>query len=358
MIRVFRLPLRVGAMVTLAACVVLVVLTLLPFEVGVVASVSGAAIIGLVAYLVVKRHLSDGLRKIERQLVAIRENNSVEVETVDGRLVDELAALSQVARQSGVAVQAEMEELKKIETYRRDFIGNVSHELKTPIFAIKGFSETLLGGALEDHSVNRSFVEKILRNAERLDNLGRDLSEISRIETGELKMEILPFSLSRTVVDVIESLEPRATEKRIVLKSVVSSDLPPALGDGERIRQVLVNLVDNAIKYSNSGGAVEVVVRAVDAHRIKVSVADNGIGVATDQVHRLTERFYRVDKSRSRSQGGTGLGLSIVKHILSAHGEKLQVCSTEGKGSTFGFALDAAPTDADDREVHDRHTAV
>jgi two-component system phosphate regulon sensor histidine kinase PhoR len=231
--------------------------------------------------------------------------------------------------------------MKKMETYRRDFIGNVSHELKTPIFAIKGFSETLLDGALEDSTVNRSFLEKIIRNTQRLENLARDLSEISRIETGELKMEIAPVRIDGLIREVIESLEPRAEQKQIVLKSVLPTGLPAAEADEERIRQVLINLIDNAIKYSNEGGRVEVVARFVEPSSIKISVVDDGIGVCPEHIPRLTERFYRVDKSRSRSQGGTGLGLSIVKHILGGHGKKLQVQSAEGNGSTFGFVLNA-----------------
>lgn len=337
-----------GLIVGTVGFVVFVVLTLFPADVKIPAAFLGSALIAFVTYLIVRRLVSDGLQNVERQLIAIREKDFESLKTASARKGDEFAELSRVARDAGNAVQAEMEELKKMETYRRDFIGNVSHELKTPIFAIKGFSETLLDGALADASVNRAFVEKILRNAERLDNLGRDLSEISRIETGELKMEIVPFSLTQTVDEVIESLEPRAAAKGIALKSIMPADLPRALGDGERIRQVLANLVDNAIKYSNSDGAVEVVVRAVDERTIKVSVVDNGIGVMADHVPRLTERFYRVDKSRSRSQGGTGLGLSIVKHILGAHGKKLQISSLEGRGSTFGFSLDTASVDADD----------
>jgi two-component system phosphate regulon sensor histidine kinase PhoR len=237
---------------------------------------------------------------------------------------------------------AEMDQMKRMESYRRDFIGNVSHELKTPIFAIKGFSETLLRGAINDAEVNRSFLEKILRNALRLENLARDLSEISRIETGELKMDIAPFRIDDLIREVIESLEPRAHQKHIDLECVLPEYLPETEADEERIRQVLINLIDNAIKYTNDGGRVEVVARFVEPASVKISVVDDGIGVSEEHIPRLTERFYRVDKSRSRSQGGTGLGLSIVKHILGAHGGRLQVKSADGQGSTFGFSLSTA----------------
>ncbi len=318
----------------------LVSLTVAPMPLWAIV-VSGLAM-GVGGYVVVYQLAVRRLRELERLLRAIEERSFDDVGGVSIEGGDELTRLGQLAKRSGASVMEEMEQMKKMESYRRDFIGNVSHELKTPIFAIKGFSETLLGGALEDPTVKRSFVEKILHNASRLENLARDLSEISRIETGELKMDISPFRIDLLIREVIETLEPRAGDKRIDLRYVVPMQLPLAMGDDERIRQVLVNLIDNAIKYSNEEGRVEVVARFVEPSAIKISVVDDGIGVMQEQIPRLTERFYRVDKSRSRSQGGTGLGLSIVKHILGAHGKKLKVQSTEGRGSTFGFSLDAA----------------
>jgi two-component system phosphate regulon sensor histidine kinase PhoR len=255
---------------------------------------------------------------------------------------DELNTLIWQVYRTGQKLENEIRELKRMENYRREFIGNVSHELKTPIFSVQGFTETLLDGALEDESVNRSFLEKIMRNVERLDNLARDLSAISRIETGELEMNMAPFDLGALIEEVTESLEMKAEEKNIHLRSQVPNGLPTARGDRERIRQVLVNLVDNAIKYNDADGHVEVVARHRADDEIKVSIVDDGIGVPPEHVARLTERFYRVDKSRSRNQGGTGLGLAIVKHILGAHDRELQVESTPGSGSTFGFTLAAA----------------
>ncbi len=344
MLRVFKLPFRAGLGVGLIAAVV----------VGVASAFTGfipgwmvaamSLLMGATGYLVVHFLVSTRLGELERSLKAIDRGSSDEgVIQLEGG--DELARLGQLVKGTSASVTKEMDRLKMMETYRRDFIGNVSHELATPIFAIKGFSETLLRGALEDQSVNRLFVEKILRNADRLENLARDLSEISRIETGELVMSIAPFLLDEVIAEVIELLEPRAAEKNVALRSLLAVVLPPALGDEERIRQVLTNLVDNAIKYSNAGGTVEVVARFVEPASIKVSIVDDGIGVGEEHIARLTERFYRVDKSRSRSQGGTGLGLSIVKHILGAHGKRLQIQSAEGKGSTFGFSIDAAVAD-------------
>ncbi len=324
------------------AAVLLGITSILVGPITLSAVLVSATMVGLVGYTVVRLLLVDRLRELERLLRAI-ESRTFDEEGdrhVDGG--DELTRLGQLARRSGASVMEEMDQMKKMEDYRRDFIGNVSHELKTPIFAIKGFSETLLGGALEDSSVNRSFLEKIFRNALRLENLARDLSEISRIETGELKMDIAPCRIDDLIREVIESLEPRAAQKEIVLQCILPDMLPKAEADDERIRQVLLNLIENAIKYSNDRGRIEVVARYVEPSSIKISVVDDGIGVSLEHIPRLTERFYRVDKSRSRSQGGTGLGLSIVKHILGAHGKKLHVRSVPGTGSTFGFVLDAA----------------
>jgi two-component system phosphate regulon sensor histidine kinase PhoR len=310
-LRVFKLPLRAGLGVGLIAAVVVGVASVFTAAVPgwIVAAMS--LLMGAAGYLVVRLLVSTRIGELERSLKAIDRGSSGEgvFHPAGG---DELERLGQLVKGTSASVTKEMDRLKMMETYRRDFIGNVSHELATPIFAIKGFSETLLGGALEDQSVNRSFVEKILRNAGRLENLARDLSEISRIETGELAMSIAPFPLHEVIAEVIELLEPRAAEKNVTLRSLLAVVLPPALGDEERIRQVFTNLVDNAIKYRNDGGTVEVVARFVAPASLKVSVVDAGIGVGQDH------------------------------HILGAHGKRLQIQSAEGKGSTFGFSIDAA----------------
>lgn len=252
---------------------------------------------------------------------------------------DELNDLVWQVYRTGIVLEQEMEDLRKTENYRKEFLGNVSHELKTPIFAIRGFAETLRDGAVDDEAVSRSFLDKILRNSDRLTNLVRDLGEISRIESGELTMVMSPFDLRAMVGEVVESLEPMARTQGVYLAAAIPDDLPPTIGDADRLRQVLVNLVDNAIKYNKSGGRIELVARHVPDGRVKLSIVDDGIGIEPEHIPRLTERFYRVDKSRSRTQGGTGLGLAIVKHILAAHDAQLIVESRPERGSTFGFSL-------------------
>ena len=256
---------------------------------------------------------------------------------------DELDALVWELYRTAQMSDREIDDMRKMESYRREFIGNVSHELKTPIFSIQGFAETLADGAVDDPDVNRTFLRKIIQNATRLDRLARDLSAIARLEQDEMEMQITRFNIGTLMHEVVETLEPKAQEQDITLRidGPEEEALPPVQGDRERIRQVLVNLTDNAIKYNEPGGYVALAARASD-DVVEVTVRDNGIGIPERHLSRLTERFYRVDKSRARHQGGSGLGLSIVKHILNAHDAHLQVRSKVGEGSTFTFVLPVA----------------
>ena len=256
---------------------------------------------------------------------------------------DELDALIHQVGRAGRTLQSEIERLEQVESYRREFLGDVSHELRTPIFAIVGFAETLLDGALDDDRVRQRFVEKIARNAERLDALTRDLSEISKLETGRLQVVRAPFDLAALAAEVAEGLEHAARDHDVDVVARVPETLPMVLGDRGRIRQVLTNLVENAVKYNEPGGHVEITARPRDTGDVRITVVDDGIGIPDAALGRLTERFFRVDKSRSREGGGTGLGLAIVKHILEAHGQRLEVESRVGYGSAFGFALPVAP---------------
>ncbi len=305
-----------------------------------------SVLIGVGVYVLADRLLTHRIELARRTLKDVRMHQFESLEKLHVPRGDELNALIWQVYRTGLALEKEIGELKKMEHYRRDYIGNVSHELKTPIFAIQGFAETLLDGAMDDPRVSRLFVEKILRNTSRLQHLSRDLSELSRIETGELKMTMAPFSIARVVSDVAESLEARATSRDIHLRQRIPEALPAVVGDRERIRQVITNLVENAIKYNTPGGFVDVAAELRPEGTVAVTITDNGIGVAPQHLGRLTERFFRADKSRAREQGGTGLGLAIVKHILAAHHSKLFVESKLGQGSSFGFSLAVAPHDA------------
>lgn len=336
-----RLSLRISFVSAAAALAALLLITLLA-GLPTWYAASGGLAAGLAAYLASCLLVAPRLGVARETLEQIRSHQFEGIKSAVRVKGDEADALLFEVQRTGAALEREIRELKRMENYRREFIGNVSHELKTPIFAVQGFAETLLDGALEDERVRRGFVEKILRNASRLGNMARDLSEISRIETGEIRLNPTAFSLERLIHEVVESLEVQAREKGIHLASQVSRSLPLAYADRESIRHVLINLIDNAIKYNDPEGRVEVVARVVRGSELRTSVVDNGIGLAPEDVPRVTERFFRVDKSRSRSQGGTGLGLAIVKHLLAAHDSKLIVESTLGSGSTFSFTLPRA----------------
>ena len=283
------------------------------------------------------------LRHLQTILRQIRNHEFDDLTPPSGPKGDELSMLLWEVYRTGQSLENEIRELKEMESYRREFIGNVSHELKTPIFSVQGFAETLLDGALDDEQVNRTFLEKILHNVTRLEHLARDLSAITKIETGEMEMAQEQFDLAPLFQEIQDSLELKADEKDITLRTEVADEVVSAYGDTDRIRRVLVNLVDNAIKYTDAGGTVALQARPHSAEEVAFQVQDNGIGIPDEHLARLTERFYRVDKSRSRNEGGTGLGLAIVKHILGAHDRDLHVESTPGEGSTFWFTLPTTP---------------
>jgi two-component system phosphate regulon sensor histidine kinase PhoR len=250
-----------------------------------------------------------------------------------------LKELEQQVSEWSAERKEEIEQLEKLENYRKEFLGNVSHELKTPIFNIQGYIATLLDGGLEDKSINRSYLERGMKSVDRMIAIVEDLQTITQLEKGELEIEEERFDILALVKDVIDAQELKAREKKISLELANAADQPQWVSaDKFRIRQVLVNLVVNSVRYGKENG--KTTIKISDAgEKIIIEVADTGIGIPKEHLHRIFERFYRADKSRSREQGGTGLGLSIVKHILEAHGQSISVMSTEGAGSIFSFTL-------------------
>jgi two-component system, OmpR family, phosphate regulon sensor histidine kinase PhoR len=233
----------------------------------------------------------------------------------------------------------EIDELKKMEVYRREFLANVSHELKTPIFNMQGFVLTLLDGGINDPKINLDYLEKSQKNIERMITIVEDLEVISRLETGEATPLVSTFSITALVREVFEMLEPKATERNIkLLFAAEYNDNMMVRADKEKIRTVLTNLIDNSIKYGTPAGRTKVSFYDMDENYL-IEVSDNGVGIDEQHISRLFERFYRVDKHRSRAQGGSGLGLAIVKHIIEAHNQTVNVRSTPGVGSTFAFTL-------------------
>jgi two-component system phosphate regulon sensor histidine kinase PhoR len=220
-------------------------------------------------------------------------------------------------------------------------VANVSHELRTPLTAIHGYVETLLSGALEEPEHARKFLEIVFRQTERLGRLINDLTELSNIELGKVSLRLGPVHLADVVDSVLGIIAPRAQQGGVRCVVDVSGDLPDVRADHDRLVQILLNLVDNAVKYTGRGGEVRVSARGSD-DVVEVAVADTGIGIPRADLPRITERFYRVDKARSRELGGTGLGLAIVKHLVAAHGGSLAIESELGQGTTVRFTLPVA----------------
>jgi two-component system phosphate regulon sensor histidine kinase PhoR len=237
----------------------------------------------------------------------------------------------------------EIEALKIRENYRREFIGNVSHELKTPLFTVQGYIETLLEGALNDEKIREKYLKRANKGVERLIYIIKDLDMITKLEVGELNLEKETFDIIDLIENVFELLEMKASKN--VISLTFNKKYQKAIwvkADKDRIQQVLSNLIVNSIKYGRNQGTTELSIENLIMNKVLIRVADNGEGINNDEIPRLFERFYRVDKSGSREQGGSGLGLSIVKHILDAHNEKIYVESQIGIGSEFSFTLEKA----------------
>ncbi len=237
--------------------------------------------------------------------------------------------------------QQQIEELEKQASFRREFLGNLAHELKTPVFSIQGYILTLLEGGLEDDSVNRVFLNKALNGVERITSVLDDLDDISKFEFDRFKLKFVRFDVTKLVKEVFDTLESKANERQI--KLTLDKDYDPifANADKGKIGQVLINLVSNSVAYGNDNGTTTVKLSRLERKKLLVEVIDDGLGIDEDHFNRLFERFYRVEKSRARNLAGSGLGLSIVKHIIEAHGQSINVKSTPGEGSVFSFTIDA-----------------
>jgi two-component system, OmpR family, phosphate regulon sensor histidine kinase PhoR len=236
----------------------------------------------------------------------------------------------------------EIESLKKNETFRKEFLQNLSHEFKTPVFAIQGYVDTLLQGAMEDPDTNKRFLEKTAKNTERLVTLLKDLDEISKLERGELKLNKEYFVIQDLVKEVFESLFWKAEQQNISFSFKKGCEQPMTVfADKEKMRQVLNNLVDNSIKYGKHGGTVVASMYNTDDRNILVEISDDGMGVSEKNLNRIFERFFRTSEGRGRDSAGSGLGLAICKHIIEAHGHSIHVRSKEDVGTTIGFTLNS-----------------
>lgn len=337
-----NLALRLSWRVSLLVLITLFLTALIGFRLPLWMVLCISTLVGVGTFLFMRWIVAQRVARLQKTLAKIGEADATPFTNTPSPLRDELDELNELAIDANQRILYQMQERERVEHYRREFLGNVSHELKTPIFAILGFAETLLDGALEDERVRRAFVKKVLRNATRLGNLAEDLASVARIEMGELSMVLQSFNLNELIEEVIESLESLAADRNVAIRSAVQADLPPIMADRSRISQVLSNLIDNGIKYGRDGGQVEIIARTLPEGSVKISIVDDGIGISPEHIPRLTERFFRAEPSRSSKLGGTGLGLAIVKHILGAHDSQLMIESLLGSGSTFGFTLPTA----------------
>ena len=258
-------------------------------------------------------------------------------------ITTDMATLTKEVKKFATDKKLEIENLKVREEYRREFMGNISHELKTPLFTVQGYLSTLLDGAMKEKSLQKKYIERAEKGVERLIYIVEDLDMISKLEMGQLNLEKSNFNIVELIQNVFDLLEMNADKKNIILMfDQKYSKSINVFADQEKIQQALTNLITNSIKYGKDNGTTEVSIEDLVENKIIVRVKDNGEGIEQHNIPRLFERFFRVDKSGSRSEGGSGLGLSIVKHIIEGHNEKIYVESEFNKGSEFSFTLEKA----------------
>ena len=292
-------------------------------------------IIDFSALYLIGRRRNKELEEIRTIINNIRKNKYNNEEEI--QLGSNLLALQKAIKKMFKKEKSDIEYLQRLQKMRSQFIANVSHELRTPTFAIQGYIETLLNGAIHDDNVNMHFLEKANQHTVSLSNLLNDLIDISMIESGEMRMSFRYFKINELISQVIQENQKIAEDKSLGLIYTPARESLEVFGDKDKLRQVLINLILNAIKYTEKG-KIEVLVEEDDKYA-KIVVRDTGIGIPENYVDRIFERFFRVDKARSKSQGGTGLGLAIVKHIVEAHSSKVSVISKVGEGSEFSFLL-------------------
>ena len=260
---------------------------------------------------------------------------------VNQLVTTDMATLTKEVKKFARDKKLEIETLKIREEYRKEFLGNVSHELKTPLFTIQGYLLTLLDGAMEDKNIRTKYLERAEKGVERLIYIVKDLDMITKLEVGEINLDVTRFNIVEVIQNVFDLFEMKAANKNITLTFDMKYAKPIwVMADQEKIQQVVTNLVVNSIKYGKKGGTTEVGIEDLTKNKVIVRITDNGEGIEKQNIPRLFERFYRVDKSGARSEGGSGLGLAIVKHIIEGHDEKIYVESQIGVGSEFSFTLE------------------
>ncbi len=338
----YKFAFRSSLYVTLSAVAILTGLLYFFHEINYVFILSFGVLLYIISFFLlqyrVERFIYKRVKKIYDD-VSLLESSSFHKQPI----TTDMKTLTEEIQKFAQNKKLEIETLKVREAYRKEFLGNVSHELKTPLFTVQGYILTLLDGAVENKSIRKKYLQRAAKGVERLIYIIKDLDMITKLESGTLNIKRENFDIVELLKNVFELLEMKASKKNISL--VFDTDYKKPIyvnADRERIQQVLTNLIVNSIKYGNEGGTTEVSIENLIQNKVIVRVTDNGEGIEAHHIPRLFERFYRVDKTGSRKEGGSGLGLSIVKHIIEAHNEKIYVESSPGIGSEFSFTLEKA----------------
>ena len=334
----FKSSIFITAILTLMVSVFLYVL----YSLDVLVVATFALVCFLTAFLIIQYRVQQFIYKRVKKIYD--DLTLLESSTFDrSQITTDMATLTQEIDKYAKNKKIEIEALKIRERYRKEFIGNVSHELKTPLFMVQGYISTLIDGAADDKTLREKYLKRADKGVERLIYIIKDLDMITKFEAGDLRLEIESFDIVELVENVFELLEMKAAKKKIALTFDMDYKHPILVnGDRERIQQVISNLIVNSIKYGEKNGTTEVSIENLIKNKVIVRITDNGEGIEKTHIPRLFERFYRIDKSGSRKEGGSGLGLAIVKHIIEAHDEKLYVESEYGIGSEFSFTLEKA----------------
>lgn len=334
----FKSSIFITAILTLMVSVFLYVL----YSLDVLVVATFALVCFLTAFLIIQYRVQQFIYKRVKKIYD--DLTLLESSTFDrSQITTDMATLTQEIDKYAKNKKIEIEALKIRERYRKEFIGNVSHELKTPLFMVQGYISTLIDGAADDKTLREKYLKRADKGVERLIYIIKDLDMITKFEAGDLRLEIESFDIVELVENVFELLEMKAAKKKIALTFDMDYKHPIMVnGDRERIQQVISNLIVNSIKYGEKNGTTEVSIENLIKNKVIVRITDNGEGIEKIHIPRLFERFYRIDKSGSRKEGGSGLGLAIVKHIIEAHDEKLYVESEYGIGSEFSFTLEKA----------------
>ena len=303
----------------------------------IISGLTGASC-GVFFHFLIKHFITDRLRILYRSIRKGKFHSNEEL--AESALNEAIDQAEEETREWTDARMLEISKLKEQEQYRREFLGNLAHELKTPVFSIQGYILTLLEGGLEDESINRAFLERASKATDRMTSILEDLDQLTKFEVNEIALDIQRFDIHELVKDIFEDLEMKAKKKKINLQFAPENESPIFVrADRNKIAQVLTNLISNSISYGHEEGRCTIRFYVLD-DIVTIEVSDDGPGIEESHIPRLFERFYRVEKSRNRNEGGTGLGLAIAKHIIEAHGQTINVRSTPNVGSTFTFSLD------------------